>query len=303
MRKMTMLAAAAATMLTGAAAVAGTGHQWGNYYWGTLGQSPTLTLRHKFSDATKAKWMPLYLTGSENSFDEWNSDPQSPLILNDLGEDNTKDNMTCDPRAGEILVCSGEYGNNTGWVGIAQIWPSGNNITRANAKMNDSFYEYDPFYNNAGQREFVMCHEVGHTFGLGHLDEGFNNTNLGSCMDYTSNVFGPPDNSDPGQVDWDVLNSATMYGSGGGGTTDPEPQPCKGRGCNGGGGGKGKKLGNLVASPHASERGLERGRFGGILGYDDEGRPNAFVKDLRGGKKITFVMWAKDYRPEGSIRK
>ena len=300
MRKFTLMAAGAAPLAAGAA-VAGTGHQWGDYHWGNVGESPTLNLRHKFSSATKSKWLPLYLTAGENSFDEWNDDPQSPLVMNDLGEDNTKDSATCDPRAGEILVCSDEYGSNTGWVGIAQIWPSGTRITRANAKMNDSFYEYDPFYNTPSQREFVMCHEVGHTFGLGHLDETFNNANLGSCMDYTSNVAGPPDNSDPGQVDWDVLNSSTMYGAGGGGTTDPEP--CRGRGCPKGGGGKGKKLEGLVASPNASERGLERGRFGGILSYDGEGRPNVYVKDLRGGKKITFVMWAKNYRPEGSKRR
>ncbi|MEN3972100.1 hypothetical protein WJS89_05400 [Sphingomicrobium sp. XHP0235] len=303
MRKLSMIAAGASVLVAGAA-VAGTGHQWGNYLWGNVGESPTLNLRHKFSDATKAKWLPLYLTNSENAFDEWNSDPQSPLVMNDLGEAPEKNSATCDPSAGEILVCSDEYGNNTGWVGIAQIWPSGDRITRANAKMNDSFYEYDSFYDTPEQREFVVCHEVGHTFGLGHLDEGFYNTNLGSCMDYTANVMGPPDNSDPGQVDWDVLNSATMYGTGGGGTTDPAP--CKGRGCNGGGGsgkpGKGNKLGGLVADPNASERGLARGRFGGVLGYDDEGRPNIFVKDLRGGKRITFVMWAKNYKPEGSKR-
>jgi hypothetical protein len=31
-----------------------------------------------------------------------------------------------------------------------------------------------------------MCQEVGHTFGLDHQDENFNNTNLGTCMDYTN---------------------------------------------------------------------------------------------------------------------
>jgi hypothetical protein len=35
-----------------------------------------------------------------------------------------------------------------------------------------------------------MCQEVGHTFRLDHQDEKFNNVNLGTCMDYTSDPDG-----------------------------------------------------------------------------------------------------------------
>lgn len=35
-------------------------------------------------------------------------------------------------------------------------------------------------------RCLVTCQEVGHTFGLDHRDENFDNGNLGTCMDYTN---------------------------------------------------------------------------------------------------------------------
>jgi hypothetical protein len=47
-----------------------------------------------------------------------------------------------------------------------------------------------------------MCQEVGHTFGLAHQDENFNNTNLGSCMDYTSR---PESNQFPDSHDYAEL--------------------------------------------------------------------------------------------------
>ena len=60
-----------------------------------------------------------------------------------------------------------------------------------------------------------MCQEVGHTFGLDHQDENFNNTNLGTCMDYTNDpsglagTNGTLSNEHPNQHDYDQL--ATIY--------------------------------------------------------------------------------------------
>jgi hypothetical protein len=81
-----------------------------------------------------------------------------------------------------------------------------------------------------------MCQEVGHAFGLGHVNETFNDPNTGSCMDYTSNPLGDPstttdDNVAPNQHDYDLLFD--IYdghdgGSGGGGGDDGDG----GGGCN-----------------------------------------------------------------------
>jgi len=63
----------------------------------------------------------------------------------------------------------------------------------------------------------VTCQEVGHTFGLAHQDETFDNANLGTCMDYTNDPDGgaggassnDPSNEHPNQHDYDQL--ATIY--------------------------------------------------------------------------------------------
>ena len=94
------------------------------------------------------------------------------------------------------------YGNN-GWLGIAQIWASGSHITQGVVKLNDTYFN-TPTYDTGSWRQFVMCQEIGHTFGLDHQDENFNNANLGSCMDYTNN---PSSNQHPNTHDYDQLES------------------------------------------------------------------------------------------------
>jgi hypothetical protein len=54
-----------------------------------------------------------------------------------------------------------------------------------------------------------VSREVGHTFGLDHQDVNFDNPNLGTCMDYTSNPDGPPANTHPNKHDYDEL--VTIY--------------------------------------------------------------------------------------------
>ena len=61
----------------------------------------------------------------------------------------------------------------------------------------------------------VTCQEIGHTFGLDHQDENFNNTNLGTCMDYTNDPAGTAGtngtlaNTSPNKHDYDEL--VTIY--------------------------------------------------------------------------------------------
>jgi hypothetical protein len=48
----------------------------------------------------------------------------------------------------------------------------------------------------------VSCQEVGHTLGLAHQDENFNNANLGTYMDYKNNQS---TNQHPSKHDYDQL--------------------------------------------------------------------------------------------------
>lgn len=298
--------AVALTVLLGSAAQAGTGHQWGDYRWNTNGATGTnvlpLNVSYKFAD--KDYWLRYYvnattsgLLGALKKWDDGTSTYPSPLALTDKGEANGVTSAGCEHIVGEVLVCADAYGTNQGWVGVAEIdIDSSNYITWATAKFNDSYYRQAPYsatYDNDGQRQFVSCHEIGHTFGLGHLDTSFYNPNKGSCMDYTADPDGDgrrsKDNRNPGDVDWQVLLSTTMYGtlSGGG---------------KGGGGGK-PRLDPFefreVGTPSPSAEGAANGRFGRIVAYDDAGRPVEYVRDMPNGhKRVTFVTWARGYRPE-----
>jgi hypothetical protein len=71
--------------------------------------------------------------------------------------------------------------------------------------MNDTYFDTAP-YNTPAWHRLVMCQEIAHDFGLDHQDENFNNRNLGTCMDYTSDPDGPPSNEHPNQHDYDELD-------------------------------------------------------------------------------------------------
>src|SRR4029450_6362799 len=131
------------------------------------------------------------------------SDWKGSMVMNLAKVDGPTRARQCRPTAGRIEVCNERYGN-TGWLGIAQIWLDGLHITQAIPKLNDTYFNTQP-YNKPEWRRLVTCQEVAHDFGLDHQDENFDNPNLGSCMDYTGNPLGPPSNEHPNQHDYAEL--------------------------------------------------------------------------------------------------
>ena len=119
-----------------------------------------------------------------------------------------------------------------------------------------------------------MDQEVGHTFGLAHQDENFNNPDLldacgrGSCMDYSAD---PSNNTTPNQHDYDEL--VTIYSSHLDGAA---------------------ALAMDSATPVDDETEVEDpSTWGQAMGFAN-GRPILFEQDLGGGnKKVTFVIWAQ----------
>lgn len=202
-----------------ALAISGTAlasHSWGNYHWGRTSNPLPLEL----GDNVDSRWDAHLLLAR----DDWNV---SPVLNTAVVKGQTKP-RNCRPTEGRAEICNSSYGN-TGWLGIAQIWASGDHIVQGVVKLNDSYFDYAP-YNTPEWRNLVTCQEVGHIFGLGHQDENFGNANLGTCMDYTND---PSSNQHPNQHDYDLL--AAMYGH-----TDAVDTYILSDGTGGGGNGGGK---------------------------------------------------------------
>jgi hypothetical protein len=165
-------------------------HSWGGYHWARTANPFTI----KTGDNVDSRW-DAYL---DEAIGDWNASVELDL-LKVAGGTRPR---TCKPTAGRIEVCNERYGN-TGWLGIAQIWiTDGTHITQAVTKLNDTYFNTST-YNTPAWHRLVTCQEIAHDFGLDHQDETFDNTNLGTCMDYTND----PDGTIRGQLSNEHPNS------------------------------------------------------------------------------------------------
>lgn len=239
-------------------------HSWGNYHWARVSNPFTL----KLADNLTSSWDP-YLQTTSN---DWSVSS----VLDTTIVPGTQNPRRCRPTSGRVEVCNYRYGNN-GWLGLAQIWISGSHITQGVTKVNDTYFNTTK-YNTSAWRNLVMCQEVGHTFGLDHQDEIFNNPNLGTCMDYTDNPSGPLSNEHPNQHDYDEL--AIIYAHLDGFTTIQS-------------GTQKLPLGQSI-SQEAKNNNLEnRSEWGKEL--RNNGHVALFERDFGGGDKaFTFVIWASE---------
>lgn len=182
---------AAILLLVGASPLGVTAaHEWGNFHWARSANTFALDL----GDNVSGSWdTPLRAA----SVDWTQSEVLDTRVV--AGSTNPR---SCNPRAGRAEVCNAKYGAN-GWLGIAQIWISGDHVTQGVVKLNDTYFNTRA-YNTPAWRRFVMCQEIGHIFGLDHQDDVFGNPNLGTCMDYTND---PTTNITPNEHDFEQLSS------------------------------------------------------------------------------------------------
>jgi len=255
------------------ATVAEATHSWGGYHWARTTNPFTLKLGDNVSSAWNA-----YL--STTSID-WNkSDVLVTEIVTGTASRYRSTNLDCSPVSGTVQVCNKTYGKNK-WLGIATIWASGNHITQGTAKLNDTYFN-TATYNTSAWRNLVMCQEVAHTFGLDHQDENFNNTNLGTCMDYTNAPAGGIvkgfdyglSNERPNDHDLEELGIIYAHLT----DTFTTVSAAKSAGASA-----------LVQNgdfENASE-------WGKAIRYSSDGKPSLYARDLgRGEKVFTFVIWA-----------
>lgn len=239
--------------------IASANHSWGGYHWARTGNTFTL----KLGDNVSSAW-DTYL-GTTSS--DWSLSSVLDAVVFP-----TLSNPSCRAVKGRVEVCNKTYGNN-GWLGLAQIWVSGKHITQATTKVNDTYFNL-PDYSTPAWKQFVMCQEVGHAFGLGHQDENFNNTNLGSCMDYTNDPSrddGLGNNLHPNEHDNAQLE--TIYNSHTDTTTTIKSTGSRGNNA-------------IVDTDNPSGWGKE-------ISQDSHGRNSLYERDLGGGHKVfTFIIWA-----------
>ncbi len=267
-------------VLAGVAALSGSAanatHSWGNYHWARTSNSFVLNLGDNVSSAWDS-----YLGGASS---DWSASSVLDTSIGAGGTNNTKGKYTpknCVPTSGRVEVCSAKYGAN-GWLGLAQIWVSGNHIVQGTAKVNDTYFNTAK-YSPPAWKKLVMCQEISHTFGLDHQDETFNNVNLGSCTDYTNAPaggvyngfnYGPsnehPNAHDFGQLEiiYAHLDSTATLGQ----TTSS---------------GSGK------SSVFNGVDGREVAEWGKSIRTSSDGKPSLFEGDLGNGNKgFTFVILA-----------
>ena len=244
-------------------------HSWGGYHW--AGDGSELPLR--VNRAITSQWT----TSVNKAVSDW--DKSTELSLTNQSAPATTTAKKCSPIAGQVLVCNAAYGQR-GWLGIASIWLSQGHISQATTKLNDSYHNNAP-YNSADWRSLVACQEIGHDFGLDHQDENFDNGNLGTCMDYTSNPTGPPANTSPNNHDYQQLNTIYNHVDS---FTSATAQTDFGI----------RQVGKTPPNRPSSEAiGDSPSEWGRAIHRDSRGRPDVFEKELGPGEKvITHVFWA-----------
>jgi hypothetical protein len=250
--KLLAIAATAALLPLFATGSAEANHSWGGYHWARTSNPFTV----KLGDNVNSSWDAALQVAS--------SDWTASSVLDTTVVPGSSNPRTCKATAGMVQVCNATYGS-TGWLGIASISVTGGtHITQGTVKLNDTYFNTAQ-YNTPAWRALVTCQEVGHTFGLDHQDEVFDNPNLGTCMDYTND---PSTNQHPNTHDYDELvaiyshlDSSTTIGAS---TPGTHPQ-----------------VGNDEASwGHR----VEGSRASGHATY---------VRDFGNGESvITFVSWA-----------
>jgi hypothetical protein len=270
-------------ILAGTSPTASAEHSWSNYHfvWDSGKLTTTGLLPLAVNDNTISTswsnvlgqvigWWNAGCTGTGSPNSACTPSISMPLYLSAQRGNNISSQRKCPPTLGHIDVCHTTYGRN-GWLGIASVWVSSSrHITQATVKMNDTYFQMAK-YNSVAWRNLVLCQELGHTFGLDHQDENFNNRNLGTCMDYTNL---PEDNQWPNYHDFQQVK--TIYSH----VDVTSTSTTSATSAN-------------VRPPGMMHEMNEPSQWGRLVRQSANGRTALYVLDLGGGHRVvTFVIWA-----------
>jgi hypothetical protein len=168
------------------------------YVWKGSTGSGGLTLN--IINALDTQWYTYF----DTAVSDW--DNGSPDALTLTSEVASAPDPDCTMIDGVLKMCNSNYGN-TDWIGINEVIEYDGQLAASVGKMNDHFFGTVSLDDHA-KRQYTMCHEMGHGFGLPHTDTAMWNRNTGNCLDYTNR---PRSNMRPGQFNYDRL--VAVYGT------------------------------------------------------------------------------------------
>ena len=166
-----VLALLAIALVVVPATVSIAGTSAANYHWART-QS---RFRLEVGDNVSGNWDRLL----RRTLADWNKNDTA--TLNKVS--GRTDPKKCRPVTGRVEVCNGNYGTGTGWLGLTRLYLDRGHIEAATVQMNDSFLNArGSKYNTKDARRHTLCHELGHTIGLDHVDTR-------SCMDNSEDAI------------------------------------------------------------------------------------------------------------------
>jgi hypothetical protein len=225
-KKKIALAALIAGIIVSTGALAN--HSWSTYHWArTVNPMPLIMVDSVTGGGSGATEQWDYTLDQAQA--EWNRSNVLDLRI-EQGDESSRARRKCSAITGKLRACNASYGQN-GWLGLASInLDSNGHITQGTAKENDSYGSY--WDANPGERENVMCQEIGHVFGLDHTSTDGSDQN--TCMDYSNSTTVTGINQHDIQqladmyAHLDTYDSFAVAGGSTGGTCNSPP----GKGCN-----------------------------------------------------------------------
>jgi len=280
-KKISGLAVLVVLTLAGAAAPAQASHSWGDWHWQRAANPVTLEVRDSTTATGTAIGGPDWPSMLRRSATDWTQSSVLDLAVQPQTAADLAVQQGCPFEPGAIRVCN-VYNPDVTWLGLATVLPdvtSGDgHVAAATAQTNDTWFSTGLYDDTAAQQ--VLCQEVGHTLGLNHQDENFNNASLGTCMDYTNNPLGPPSNEHPNAHDYEQLEA--IYAHLDSTTTIGAALPAS-------------------APPAMGQIDFDTpGQWGRLVRSSGNGRVQIFELDFGGGNRVvTHVFWAD---PENDAR-